>query len=124
QILFENPPHSHPNKEILDQITGLGASGSSTDVARADHDHDGVYPPLTGGSISGSLTLEGNLYVGGTINSVDITNLQAAIESHAANQSNPHNVTAQQVGALVSINGIERPGGNIDIVGGGVINVL
>lgn len=124
QILFENPPHSHPNKEILDQITGLGASGSSTDVARADHDHDGVYLPLTGGSISGSLTLEGNLYVGGTINSVDITNLQAAIESHAANQSNPHNVTAQQVGALVSINGIERPGGNIDIVGGGVINVL
>ena len=35
---------------------------------------------------------------------------------HLQKFDNPHNTTAEQVGALVSINGIENPGGNVDLV--------
>lgn len=39
-------------------------------------------------------------------------------ESHSAKTDNPHNVTALQTGALVSVNGVRNLGGNIDVVAG------
>ncbi|MBU0701239.1 hypothetical protein KKE26_08125 [bacterium] len=38
------------------------------------------------------------------------------ISSHLVDFSNPHNVTAQQTGAIKSINSVSNPGGNIDLV--------
>ena len=37
-------------------------------------------------------------------------------ESHVNNVSNPHEVTAFQIGALKSINRVSNPGGNIELV--------
>ncbi len=39
-------------------------------------------------------------------------------ETHSAKTDNPHNVTAAQIGALVSVNGVRNPGGNIDLIEG------
>src|SRR5690606_8172924 len=38
--------------------------------------------------------------------------------AHANLKNNPHNVTAAQIGALVSIDGVSNPGGNVDFVAG------
>lgn len=48
---------------------------------------------------------------------------QADFQAHAARQDNPHNVTASQVGALVSIDGVSNPGGNVDLVAGTGITI-
>jgi hypothetical protein len=48
---------------------------------------------------------------------------QAKVDTHAALTDNPHSVTATQVGALVSIDGVSNPGGNIDLVGGTGITI-
>lgn len=39
-----------------------------------------------------------------------------ATVEHYGTQGNPHDTTAEQVGALVSINGVSNPGGNVEIV--------
>lgn len=39
-------------------------------------------------------------------------------ETHSERTDNPHNVNAAQVGALVSVNGVSNPGGNIDLIEG------
>src|SRR5690606_19259255 len=41
-------------------------------------------------------------------------------ETHSSRTDNPHQTTAAQVGALVSVEGVSAPGGNIDLVGNGV----
>lgn len=41
--------------------------------------------------------------------------LYAAIARHTADFTNPHGVTAAQAGALVSVKGIENPGGDVDL---------
>lgn len=33
------PTHDHSNKDVIDMITGFGLSGTSNDIARADHTH-------------------------------------------------------------------------------------
>lgn len=114
---LNHPSHKHDNKDILDQIQGWGSSGTSFLIARADHHHDGVYLKLTGGTVSGNLT------VTGTINGIDLGQFKSAFDAHLADQSNPHNVTAAQVGALVSVKGIASPGGNVDIAGDAKITV-
>jgi hypothetical protein len=38
------------------------------------------------------------------------------LEAHLANRNNPHQVTVSQVGALKSVDGVENPGGNVDLV--------
>jgi hypothetical protein len=38
------------------------------------------------------------------------------IASHATNFGNPHEVTAEQVGALVSIDGVRNDGGDVDLI--------
>jgi hypothetical protein len=37
-------------------------------------------------------------------------------ETHSERNDNPHHVTAQQVGALSSVDGVANPGGNVDLV--------
>jgi len=44
-------------------------------------------------------------------------------KSHVNNISNPHKVTAFQVGALTSINGVSKPGGNIELVKSNSISI-
>jgi len=43
---------------------------------------------------------------------------QAKVDAHANRKDNPHQVTAAQTGALVSVDGVSSPGGNIDLVAG------
>ncbi|WP_292388406.1 hypothetical protein [Methanosarcina sp. UBA5] len=39
-------------------------------------------------------------------------------ETHSERTDNPHNVNAAQAGALVSVDGVSNPGGNIDLIEG------
>lgn len=49
----------------------------------------------------------------------DDTNDRITIgEDHSAKNDNPHQVTATQTGALVSIDGVSNPGGNVDLIAG------
>jgi hypothetical protein len=73
-----------PNNATLDSITGWGISGTSTLMARADHDHDDRYISKNGdGSIS-SLNVTGNITVGGTVDGVDVSVLKSSYDTHAA----------------------------------------
>lgn len=47
----------------------------------------------------------------------------ATTATHVAATSNPHNVTASQVGALASIDGVSNAGGNVDLVAGANITI-
>jgi hypothetical protein len=51
-----------------------------------------------------------------TISSDDGANTITVGETHSGRTDNPHLVTAAQTGALVSVEGINNPGGNVDIV--------
>lgn len=51
------------------------------------------------------------------------TNTHAQIDTHIADTANPHSVTATQVGALVSVDGVSNAGGNIDLVAGSNITI-
>lgn len=44
-------------------------------------------------------------------------------ENHSEKKNNPHKVTALQVGALVSLDGVENPGGDVDLVAGNHITI-
>jgi len=48
---------------------------------------------------------------------------KADVDAHANRVDNPHNTTAAQVGALVSIDGVSNPGGNVDLVAGTGITI-
>jgi hypothetical protein len=39
KLLLNFPTHGHTNKALIDSITGFGSSGTSTNIAREDHDH-------------------------------------------------------------------------------------
>ncbi|MCZ8222593.1 MAG: tail fiber domain-containing protein [Microcystis sp. LE19-84.1B] len=47
----------------------------------------------------------------------------ALVNNHANNTNNPHGTTAAQVGALVSIDGVNNPGGNVDLVSSNAITL-
>ncbi len=44
-------------------------------------------------------------------------------EDHSAKKDNPHNVTAAQAGALVSVDGVDNPGGDVDLVAQNAITI-
>lgn len=46
-----------------------------------------------------------------------IAGAQAKVDAHATLTNNPHNTTAQQIGAIVNVGGITNPGGGVDVVG-------
>ncbi len=43
--------------------------------------------------------------------------------THISDFNNPHRVTAEQTGAIVSINNLQNPGGNIDIEGRNIVQI-
>jgi hypothetical protein len=49
--------------------------------------------------------------------------LYELLSSHLIDFNNPHNVTAEQAGALVSVEGLSNPGGNVDLDKGGAITI-
>ncbi|AGB49805.1 hypothetical protein Metho_1611 [Methanomethylovorans hollandica DSM 15978] len=54
----------------------------------------------------------------------DDTNDRITIgENHSAKKDNPHQVTAIQTGALVSIDGVSNPGGNVDLIAGSNVSI-
>ena len=54
----------------------------------------------------------------------DMDNKRITIgESHSAREDNPHHVTAEQAGALKSVDGLSNPGGDIDLVEGEGIKI-
>ncbi|MGB9940945.1 hypothetical protein [Methanosarcina sp.] len=57
------------------------------------------------------------------INPDDTNNLINIGETHSAKTDNPHQVTAEQTGALVSINSVSNPGGNVDLKQGTNITI-
>ena len=57
------------------------------------------------------------------INSDDPNNRITIGENHSYRTDNPHGTTAVQVGALISIDGVSNPGGNVDIVAGKNITI-
>ena len=66
-------------------------------------------------SASGNGGVEDNIEVTGTIDGRDISTDGATLDSHVTNRGNPHGVTAVQIGALSSIDGVSNPGGNINL---------
>jgi hypothetical protein len=52
-----------------------------------------------------------------------IQQFPSQLDKHLANKANPHQVTAAQTGALVSVDGVSNPGGNIDLVAGANIAI-
>jgi len=61
----------------------FGGNGSAASVSHSDHTHDGLYLPLTGGTVNGSLgvtgnaNLGGNTAIGGTLNVTSFSALNA-----------------------------------------------
>ncbi|MFZ5650147.1 MAG: hypothetical protein ACOY4I_04745 [Bacillota bacterium] len=49
---------------------------------------------------------------------------QAKVDIHEAKTNNPHSTTATQVGALVSIDQISNPGGDVDLIAGTGIQIV
>lgn len=49
--------------------------------------------------------------------------LASDLAAHLADKANPHQVTAAQTGALVSVDGVSNAGGNIDLVAGANIAI-
>jgi hypothetical protein len=44
-------------------------------------------------------------------------------ENHSGKKDNPHQITAAQTGALVSIDGVSNPGGNVDLIAGSNVSI-
>ena len=74
---------------------------------------DGVSNP--GGDID--LIQDGSIVITPGDNSITIG------ETHSSRTDNPHNVTAAQVKAPVSVGGVSNPGGNIDLIEGTNIQI-
>lgn len=53
----------------------------------------------------------------------DLANTISIGENHSSRNDNPHDVSAAQAGALVSINNVKNPGGDVKLVAGNNINI-
>ena len=58
-----------------------------------------------------------------TLHADDVSNTVCIGETHSARTDNPHNTTAAQAGALVSVEGVSNPGGDINLVPGTNITI-
>ena len=109
----------------------VSADGAALDrhLARTDNPHS-----TTAAQLGVPVSVDGVSNPGGNIdlvptNAVTITpnNTTKQItvgESHSARADNPHGTTAAQVGAPVSVKGVNNPGGNIDVVQANAITVV
>jgi hypothetical protein len=103
----------------------LVASGSWTRASDADSAAD--FPSNTRVAISEGSTNANTIWVTNskptTIGTDSISWNQDAAATHIANKSNPHEVTATQVGCPISIDGVSNAGGDIDLIGAGSITI-
>ena len=86
---------------------------------------DSAYNVVSGGGIN---SIDSVSNPGGDVdlvqqNSITITpndgnNTIIIGESHSARTDNPHSTTAAQTGALVSVDGVSNPGGDVDLIAG------
>lgn len=53
----------------------------------------------------------------------DNKNLSDLLLCHVSDYSNPHKTTALQVGAIVSVDGVGNPGGNVDLAGANAVTI-
>jgi hypothetical protein len=74
-------------------------------------------------AVNGALSVTGNITVTGNVDGRDVSADGALNDTHRGRIDNPHTVTAAQVGAIASIDGVSNPGGNIDFVGQGGISI-
>ena len=74
-------------------------------------------------SASGNGGVEDNIEVTGTIDGRDISIDGVTLDNHVSNTENPHGVTAAQIGALSSIDGVSNPGGNINLIRSNAITI-
>lgn len=87
----------------------------------------------TAGAGGGLASIDSVFNAGGNVdlipqNAVTITpndgaNIITIGETHSALTNNPHAVTAAQTGALVSVDGVSNPGGNVNLVAGPNITI-
>lgn len=97
---------------------GSEASTQTLRISRQGVDPS-LWPTVTSGAVS-RLDLQGNLAVSGDIT---LGSSNASLSGHLNSRSNPHQVTAAQVGAPTSLLNVSNPGGNISLVGSGGISV-
>ena len=83
------------NQHVLDVIEGWGEDGVENKIARSDHSHDADYLKLIGGSISGDLTIDGDIAISGKVDGVDISLLNTSVSSHIEDAS-VHLTTAER----------------------------
>lgn len=95
---------------------------------RTDNPHT-----VTATQVGALVSVDGVSNAGGNIdliaaNAISITpndgaNTITISETHSTLTSNPHSVSATQVGALVSVDGVSNAGGDIDLISGGAISI-
>jgi cytoskeletal protein CcmA (bactofilin family) len=73
--------------------------------------------------VTGAANVSGNLSVAGTVDGRDISADGTKLDTHVVRRDNPHGVTAAQVEALRSIDGISNPGGDVDLVASNTITI-
>jgi hypothetical protein len=110
-------------------ITVVPNDGANTITIGETHSGRTDNPHLVTAAQTGALvSIEGVNNAGGNVdlipeNSITIASDDGANtinigETHSGRTDNPHVVTAQQTGALVSLDGVNNPGGDIDLIAG------
>lgn len=102
----------------------FGGNGGAASVSHSDHDHSGVYLPLTGGTVggnldvSGSTHLGGNTSVGGTLNvtAPSILSGGAQVGGSGLNVAGQTNLGSTLVGGTLTV------GGNVNVSGAVAVN--
>jgi len=79
--------------------------------------------PLAGGALTGPVSLQSDLTVTCTVNGRKLADDGTKLDNHVMSKTNPHDVTADQIGAVTSIGGVRNPGGNINLVGSNTITI-
>jgi hypothetical protein len=72
------------NKPVLDTIEGWGGNGTANTMARGDHNHDDRYILKSGDGSVVSLTVTGDLTVGGLVDGVDVSVFKSSYDTHVA----------------------------------------
>ena len=125
-------PRGNINLEKLNAITITTETPSGADpIIRIGENHSGIIGNphgTTAAQVGALVSIDSVSNPGGNVDLVqgnaivitpDDTNNRITIgETHSYRTDNPHGTTATQVGALVSIDGVSNPGGNVDMVAG------
>lgn len=119
------------------RIAGIAAGGLSANSLTLTTSGDPDLRPSMRGSedarrvdldgglrVSDTVDVEGNLTVTGRVDGRDVAEDGGKLDAHVNDkEGNPHKVTAEAVGALVSVDGVSNPGGDIDLVANNAITI-